>query len=101
MNNLIYPGIHNDDFGGMTNIGKIIRDAWVFGLLPETQTCEGWNLAQLEKLYEQVHQAWMPYGHLVSQLTTELRQRHERIHGEAFHQAKAQGWSIAELEEDD
>ncbi|BAP54570.1 hypothetical protein THII_0273 [Thioploca ingrica] len=101
MNNLIYSGIHNDDFGGMTNIGKIIRDAWVFGLLPETQTCEGWSLGQLEKLYEQVHQAWMPYGHLMSHLPTELRQRYERIHGEAFQQAKAQGWSINELEEDD
>ena len=33
-----YIGIDKDLQGGMTTIGKIIRDAWVFGILPETQT---------------------------------------------------------------
>lgn len=100
MSHLIYPGIYNDEFGGMTSIGKIIRDAWVFGLLAEEETCEGWERGQFDRLYEKVHEAWLPYGHLVSQLPPELRQRHERIHGEAFQQAKAQGWS-AELAEGD
>ncbi|MEZ5449557.1 MAG: hypothetical protein R3E89_11405 [Thiolinea sp.] len=33
--------------GGMTTIGKMIRDAWLFDLIPETETCENWNLAVL------------------------------------------------------
>jgi hypothetical protein len=27
----------------MTTTGKIIRDAWVFELLPATETCKGWK----------------------------------------------------------
>ena len=26
-----YVGIHADVYGGMTDIGRMIRDAWVFG----------------------------------------------------------------------
>ena len=37
-----YVGIHNDINGGMTATGKIIRDAHVFGIIAETETCEGW-----------------------------------------------------------
>ena len=95
-----YPGIHQDKFAGMTDIGKIIRDAWVFGIIAEEETCAGWNYARLEKLYEQIHQAWGPYGHLASQLPPELQERHLRIYNEAFQKAKALGWS-AELGEDD
>jgi hypothetical protein len=40
-----YVGINNEINGGMTSIGKVIRDGWVFGLLDESETCEGWNLA--------------------------------------------------------
>lgn len=39
-----YAGIHKDTDGGMTPTGNIIRDAWVFGILPETKTCEGWTI---------------------------------------------------------
>jgi hypothetical protein len=88
----IYPGIENDHWGGMTDIGKIIRDAWVFELLPEDQTCDGWDYSRIEMLYDQVHKAWEPYGHLVSQLPSELRERHERIHGEAIRRARELGW---------
>ena len=30
-----YKGIDHEDHHGMTMTGRIIRDAWVFGLLPE------------------------------------------------------------------
>lgn len=93
----VYPGLHADRYGGMTDIGRIIRDAWVFGLLPEDETCAGWDYARLEQLYEQVHAAWEPYGHLVSRLPEELRARHERIYGEALRRARELGWS-AELD---
>ncbi len=96
----IYPGIHNDRFGGMTDIGKLIRDAWVFGILPESQTCEGWEYNRLEALYDQVFSAWEPYGHLASRLPDPLRERHQRIHGEAMARARELGWE-AELGDDD
>ena len=96
----IYPGIHNDRYGGMTDIGKIIRDAWVFDLLPETETCEGWDYGRIEQLYDQVHRAWDAHGHLASRLPPELRARHERIYAAALQRARELGWSV-ELGEDD
>jgi len=95
-----YVGINNDINGGMTTIGKIIRDAWVFGLLDEAETCEGWNLAGIDALLQKVNNEWDKYGCLVSLLPDDLRQRHEKIHGEAMARAKAAGWS-GETETDD
>jgi len=95
-----YMGIDEDYFGGMTPTGTLIRDAWVFGLLPETETCQGWTYDRMELLYDQVHQAWQPYGHLVSRLPPELRERHTRIFEGAIARARAQGWE-AGIEEDE
>lgn len=88
-----YVGINNDVNGGMTTIGKIIRDAWVFGLLPETETCEGWSQGQVDNLLDKLNAEWDKYGCMVSQLPDALRERHERIHGAAIANAKAAGWS--------
>ena len=87
-----YVGIDNDLFGGMTSIGKIIRDAWVFGLIPETETCEGWNLAGIDSLFQKVNAEWDKYGCLVSHLPEELFERHQRIHNEAVKKARELGW---------
>ena len=95
-----YVGIDNDINGGMTQIGKIIRDAWVFGIIEETQTCEGWNLAGIDALLQKVNAEWDKYGCLVSHLPEELFERHQRIHGEAVKRARAAGWS-GDLETDD
>lgn len=95
-----YVGIDNDLNGGMTNIGKVIRDAWVFGVIPETETCEGWNLAGIDALLQKVNTEWDKYGCLVSQLPGELRERHQRIHDVAMVKARAAGWS-GEAETDD
>ena len=98
----LYPGINNEPNGGMSRMGNIIRDAWVFELIPESQTCERWGMGQLDALYEQVSQAWMPYGHLASSLPPELRERHGRIYAQAITQAKNGGWDPdAALENDD
>ena len=67
-----YVGIDNDLFGGMTTIGKVIRDAWVFELIPETETCESWNLAGIDDLQHKVNAEWDKYGCLVSRLPEEL-----------------------------
>ena len=88
-----YVGIDNDVNGAMTTIGKIIRDAWVFELIPETETCEGWNQGQVDVLLDRVNAEWDKYGCMVSQLPADLRARHQRIHDIAIANAKAAGWS--------
>lgn len=92
-----YVGINNEKFGGMTDIGKIIRDAWVFELIPETETCEGWNQQGLNALLNKVNAEWDKYGCMVSNLPEELFERHQRIYGEAVAKAKEAGWN-GELE---
>ena len=95
-----YIGIDKEIHGGMTAIGKLIRDAWVFGIIPETETCAGWNLARIDGLLHRVNDEWDKYGCLVSHLPDELRERHQRIHGAAVERARAAGWS-GEIETDD
>jgi hypothetical protein len=95
-----YGGIDREENHGMTLTGRIIRDAWVFGLLPMGETFAGKTAADLQQLFEQVHQAWEPYGQLPSRLPPELAERHARLHAQAVQQAKAAGWS-AELDDDD
>ena len=95
-----YVGIDKDVNGGMTTIGKLIRDAWVFELIPETETCEGWNLAGIDALLDKVNAEWDKYGCLVSHLPKELFERHQKIHNEAVEKAKAAGWT-GEAETDD
>lgn len=96
----IYPGIHKDKHAGMTMVGNIIRDAWVYGLIPEHETCEGWTFDQVEQLYDKVTAAREPYGHLASHLSPELRERHARIYEAAVKQAREAGWN-PELDEGD
>ncbi len=96
----LYVGINNEINGGMTTIAKIIRDAWVFGLLDEDETCEGWNLAGIDALLQKVNAEWDKYGCLVSNLPPELAKRHQEIHYKAFNDAKVAGWS-GEVETDD
>ena len=88
----IYPGLDHDMNGGMTTVGKIIRDAWLFDILPESETCEGWGMSQIDVLYQQVNAEWDKYGSMVSSLPDELRSRHKRIYDEAIAKAKARGW---------
>ena len=83
MNDRRYVGIDKDPQGAMNPTGNIIRDAWVFGLIPETETCEGWNTRGIEDLYEKVTQAWEPFAHLPSRLPPDLRERHQRIYSTA------------------
>jgi len=96
----IYQGIDNDPQGAMNPTGNIIRDAWVFGIIPETETCAGWSLGQIQALYDQVAAAWAPYGHLASRLPDDLRERHGRIYAAAVERARAEGWD-PELDEND
>jgi hypothetical protein len=73
MKSKIYEGIDKQEGGAMTPTANIIRDAWVFGIIPEDQT-------------------WHPYGHMVSRLPPDLQERHSRIYSEAIEKARAAGW---------
>jgi hypothetical protein len=95
-----YIGIDKEINGGMTTIGKIIRDGWVFGLIEETETCENWNLAGVDALLDKVNKEWDKYGCLASNLPAELFEKHQRIHGKAIEEARASGW-CGEVETDD
>ena len=87
-----YVGIDNDLHGGMTDTGKIIRDAWVFELIPESEKCRGWNAQGIEELWRKVNVEWEKYGFLVSNLPDGIRQRFLRIHDEAVRRARELGW---------
>ncbi|MEZ5839498.1 MAG: hypothetical protein R3D02_03380 [Hyphomicrobiales bacterium] len=96
-----YVGIHNDIRGGMTDTGKIIRDAWVFGIIPETETCENWTVQGIETLWEKVGAAWDRYGYRVGALPPEIRERFDRIQAAAVERARAAGWNPeADVDED-
>ena len=99
MKNQPYEGIDQDPQGAMNPTGNIIRDAWVFDIIPETETCAGWNPQRLDGLYDQVSRAWEPYGHMVSNLPDELREKHQRIYSAAIERAKIMGWN-PELKDD-
>ena len=95
-----YIGINDDINGAMTTIGKVIRDAWVFGIIEESETCKGWNFAGIDALLDKVNIEWDKYGCLVSHLPPELFEKHQRIHGKAIEDAKAAGWH-GEMETED
>ena len=95
-----YVGIDEDVFGGMTPTGTIIRDAWVFGIIPDSENCAGWNVQGIQSLYDKVSAAREPCGHLVSNLPPDLRERHQRIYEAAVQKAKALGWD-PELNDED
>ncbi|MCB1792176.1 MAG: hypothetical protein KDJ27_03435 [Gammaproteobacteria bacterium] len=100
-NTKTYMGIDKDPKGAMNPTGNIIRDAWMFGLIPETETCEGWNTQGIEALYEKVTNEWDKYGHLVSNLPPELAERHRAIYSAAVERARALGWDPEALLDDD
>ena len=77
----------------MSPTAKIIRDAWVFGLIPEDETCEGWQAHQIEALWEKVDEEWEKYGFRVGNLPDDLRAKFMEVHDAAMARAKEAGWS--------
>lgn len=90
-----YVGIDNEINGGMTDTAKIIRDAWVFGIIREAETCEGWLPQEIESLWEKVQNAWEPYGFRVASLPEDLQLRFFRIQRAAAKRARQAGWDGA------
>jgi hypothetical protein len=86
-----YVGL-NQDRHGITQLGRIVLDAQVFGLIPEHEDCAGWDLGRMQALMERVHAEWDRYGNLPSRLPEALRTRHAAIYARAMEAARARGW---------
>ncbi|MDP1652878.1 MAG: hypothetical protein Q8L56_09175 [Rhodocyclaceae bacterium] len=89
--NLTYCGLAEDGHG-ITQLGRIVLDARVFGLISDTEDCAGRDLPRMQMLMQQVEERWDAYGNLPSRLPDELRARHAAIYAEATERARQQGW---------
>jgi hypothetical protein len=86
-----YVGFYKDRHG-ITQLGRVVLDAWVFGFIAETEDCGGWELGRMQALMERVQQEWDKYANLPSRLPPELRARHENIYARAMTEARGKGW---------
>ena len=96
---MTYAGFYQDTHG-LTALGRVVLDAWLFGLIPESEDCKGWDLARMQLLMNRVETAWDRYGNLPSRLPLELRERHTELYARATERALARGWN-PELGDDD
>ena len=99
MKDNLYVGFHQDKHG-ITQLGRVVLDGWLFGLIPETEDCAGWEIGRMQALMDQAAAEWDRYGNLPSRLPADLRQRHSDIYGRATATVRARGWD-PELGEDD
>lgn len=94
-----YVGFRNDKHG-MTQLGRIVLDGWLFGFIPETEDCAGWDMGRMQMLMDRVQDEWDKYGNLPSRLPDDLRRRHAALYEQAMALARTKGWN-PELGEDD
>jgi hypothetical protein len=94
-----YVGYLNDKHG-ITQLGRVVLDGWLFGFIPETENCTGWEIGRMQALMDQVEKEWDKYGNLPSRLPPELRRRHVELYVKAIETAREKGWD-PELGEDD
>ncbi|MHB1515303.1 MAG: hypothetical protein ACYCVY_06225 [Acidiferrobacteraceae bacterium] len=95
----LYEGFERDTHG-MTMLGRVVLDAWLFGLIPRTEDCAGWDLQRMQHLVDQVNKRWDEYGNLPSRLPPELMRKHQELYQWAMERARARGWD-PELGEED
>lgn len=98
-NKMTYPGLHQDKHG-VTMLGRVVLDGWLFGFISESEDCAGWDLAQMQKLTEKIEAEWDKHGNLPSRLPDDLRARHAEIYARATKDAREKGWD-PELGEDE
>lgn len=94
-----YAGFNNDSHG-ITIFGRVVLDGWLFGFIPETEDCAGWDLTRMQALMSQVEAAWDQHGNLPSRLPPDLRERHTELYAKATERAHRRGWN-PELGDDD
>ena len=95
----VYAGLHNDHHG-ITQLGRIVLDGWLFGFIPETEDCAGWDMGRMQQLMDKVSGEWDKYANLPSRLPPDLLKRHGELYERAITTARAKGWD-PELGEDD
>jgi hypothetical protein len=98
-NKMTYAGFHHDKHG-VTMMGRVVLDSWLFGFIPETEDCAGWDLGRMQVLMEKVEAEWDKYGNVPSRLPDDLRARHTDIYARALKEARVRGWN-PELGDDD
>lgn len=94
-----YVGFHNDNHG-ITQLGRMVLDSWIFGILPETEDCTGWEMGRMQLLMDKINAEWDKYSNLPSRLPPELQQKHTDIYAKAMAEARTKGWN-PELGEDE
>lgn len=87
-----YAGFHADSHG-LTALGRVVLDAWVFELIPREVDCAGWDMQRMQQLLMQVSARWDEYGHLPSRLPDALRRRHTELYDWAIARARERGWN--------
>src|SRR4051794_7917166 len=95
-----YEGIYNDEASGLTRLGRIVMDAWVFEIINSSETCAGWDAVRMQALEQQVAAAWAIYDNKASNLPDDLRMRHAMIYEHAMMRGQDQGWD-ATIDGDD
>lgn len=99
MSKMVYAGLNNDKHG-ITMMGRVVLDGRLFGLIPETEDCEGWDLGRMQVLMDKVEREWDKYDNLPSRLPDDLRERHTQLYAQAMDAARKRGWD-PELGEND
>ena len=87
----LYAGLDNDHHG-ITQLGRIVLDGWLFGFIPETEDCRGWDIGRMQGLMERVQGEWDKVGNLPSRLPPELQQRHAELYDRVIKSARQKGW---------
>ena len=90
----------NQDHHGITQLGRIVLDGHMFGFIPETEDCTGWDLGRMQLLMDKVQVEWDKYAGLPSRLPPDLLKRHGELYERAIQTARAKGWD-PELGEDE
>jgi len=91
MDKLTYSGF-NSDAHGITQLGRVVLDAWLFDLSPAEEDCAGWDKQRLQRLMNDIEKRWDEYGNLPSRLPPELLARHTELYQWATERARARGW---------
>lgn len=87
-----YCGIYKDEAGGLTPLGRIVMDAWVFEIIPASEPCEGWDAARMQELSNRVTAAWASFDNDPRNLPDDLRMRHAMIYEQALARGGRAEW---------
>lgn len=96
---VIYEGFEKDAHG-ITMLGRIVLDAWLFDLIPRSEDCAGWDLQRMQQLMDQVNKQWDEYGGLPSRLPPTLLAKHTELYQWATARARERGWN-PDLDDED